>query len=95
MSQSDKDGREMIEQAFQAAFGNEELLFQIVDLFPIPIEIFKANGDNAFITTRLYQGQSDISKAREYIENPLAGGFQNGKSGKGSRPESIPFCTVV
>lgn len=35
-------------KSFQSAFGNEELLFQIVDLFPIPIEIFAPNGITVF-----------------------------------------------
>lgn len=35
-------------ESFQSAFGNEELLFQIVDLFPMPIEIFAPNGTTMF-----------------------------------------------
>lgn len=33
-----------IVNSFQPIFGNEELLFQMVDLFPIPIEIFAPDG---------------------------------------------------
>lgn len=36
-------------KSFQAAFGNEELLFQLVDLFPIPIEIFAPDGTTVFV----------------------------------------------
>lgn len=36
-------------ESFQAAFGNEDLLFQIVDLFPIPIEIFDPDGTTLFV----------------------------------------------
>lgn len=36
-------------QSFQSAFGNEELLFQLVDLFPIPIEIFAPDGTSVFV----------------------------------------------
>ena len=35
-------------ESFQSAFGNEELLSQIVDLFPIPIEIFAPDGTTMF-----------------------------------------------
>jgi AraC-like DNA-binding protein len=38
----------LMEKAFQSAFGNEDLLFQIVDLFPIPIEIFAPDGATVF-----------------------------------------------
>lgn len=37
-----------MEKAFQLAFGNEDLLFQVVDLFPIPIEIFAPDGTTVF-----------------------------------------------
>jgi len=36
-------------QAFQSAFGNEDMLFQLVDLFPIPIEIFSPDGTTVFV----------------------------------------------
>lgn len=36
-------------QSFQSAFGNEDLLFQLVDLFPIPIEIFAPDGTTVFV----------------------------------------------
>lgn len=36
-------------QSFQSAFGNEDLLFQLVDLFPIPIEIFAPDGTSVFV----------------------------------------------
>lgn len=37
-----------IAESFQSAFGHEELLFQIVDLFPMPIEIFAPDGTTMF-----------------------------------------------
>lgn len=35
-------------ESFQSAFGNEKLLFQIVDLFPMPIEIFAPDGNTMY-----------------------------------------------
>jgi len=35
-------------QSFQSAFGNEDLLSQLVDLFPIPIEVFAPDGTTVF-----------------------------------------------
>lgn len=37
-----------IVNSFQSVFGNADLLFQMVDLFPIPIEIFAPNGMTVF-----------------------------------------------
>ena len=43
------DRKVFIENAFQSAFGNEDLLFQVVDLFPLPIKIFTPDGNVAFV----------------------------------------------
>ena len=42
------DRKILIENAFQSAFGNEDLLFPVVDLFPLPIKIFTPDGNVAF-----------------------------------------------
>lgn len=42
------DKKIIMEKAFQSAFSNEDLLFQVVDLFPIPIEIFAPDGTTVF-----------------------------------------------
>lgn len=34
--------------SFQSVFGNEELLFQVAELFPIPIQIFDPDGTTVF-----------------------------------------------
>lgn len=34
--------------SFQSVFGNEEMLFQVAELFPIPIQIFTPDGNTVF-----------------------------------------------
>ncbi|MDF2948426.1 MAG: transcriptional regulator, AraC family [Sedimentibacter sp.] len=53
-------------ESFQSAFGNEELLFQIVDLFPIPIEIFAPDGTTMF-ANRAALEIWNISKAEQIV----------------------------
>ena len=40
--------KNLMEKAFQSAFGNEDLLFQVLDLSPIHIEIFAPDGTTVF-----------------------------------------------
>lgn len=48
MENSIYDPNNQIISAFRPFSGNEEALFQVADLFPIPIEIFKPDGMAAF-----------------------------------------------
>lgn len=41
--------KNFIEESFQSAFSNEALLFQIVNLFPMQIEIFAPDGTSIFL----------------------------------------------
>lgn len=41
--------------SFQAISGNEDLLFQVVGLFPLPIKIFTPNGNAVFVSRALLE----------------------------------------
>jgi len=44
-----------IPASFQAVFGNEAALFQVAELFPIPIQIFTPDGMTAFANRALLE----------------------------------------
>ncbi|KUG03357.1 transcriptional regulator, arac family [hydrocarbon metagenome] len=54
------DKKALIERSFQLAFDNDSLLFQIVDLFPMPIEIFAPDGTTVFVN-RAFLEEYNIS----------------------------------
>lgn len=54
--------------SFQSAFGNEDLLFQIVDLFPMPIEIFSPDGTTVY-ANRAFLEEYNISGLEQIIGN--------------------------
>ena len=63
-------------RSFQSAFGNEELLFQLVDLFPIPIEIFAPDGTSVFVNRACCEvwnvpGPEHIVGKYNIIEDPV------------------------
>ncbi len=52
--------------SFQSVFGNEEMLFQVAELFPVPIQIFSPDGTNVF-TSRAVLEMWNISDPSQIV----------------------------
>lgn len=50
--------------SFQAVFGNEEMLFKVAELFPVPIQIFTPDGNTIFASRAVLEmwNISDVSQ---------------------------------
>lgn len=76
MEKSIYDSNNQIISAFRPFSGNEEALFQVADLFPIPIEIFRPDGIAAFANRTWLEihnipGPADIVGTYNVRENPV------------------------
>ncbi len=66
MSNSNESQKNTLADSFQSAFGNGDLLFQIVDLFPMPIEIFSPDGTTVF-ANRAFLEEYNISGPEQIV----------------------------
>lgn len=52
--------------SFQAVFGNEEMLFKVAELFPVPIQIFTPDGNTVFASRAVLE-MWNISDASQIV----------------------------
>ncbi len=52
--------------SFQAVFGNEDMLFQVAELFPVPIQIFSPDGNTVFANRAVLE-MWNISDASQIV----------------------------
>ncbi len=62
--------------SFQSVFGNEEMLFQVAELFPIPIQIFTPDGNTVFASRAVLEmwnisDQSQIVGKYNLLKDPV------------------------
>jgi len=68
--------QDRILSSFHAVFGNEEMLFQVAELFPIPIQIFTPDGTTVFTSRAVLEmwnisDQAQIVGKYNLLEDPV------------------------